>query len=351
MARPILFLVLMGGLAGGALLLMSGWLQPGKSEGKGLLAAQPEEDDNVDFPEESERGTDFASDRGGAPQDVTLDGPRAMRYLKAVCDIGPRMSGTRGMRQQRELLTKHFRDLGGKVTLQEFTGRQVSRENPVDMANLIVAWHPERKRRIILCSHYDTRPIADQEKDPRKWHETFVSANDGGSGVALLMELAHHMKDLPTAVGVDFVFFDGEEYIFDPRPGRDEYFLGSKHFADAWVKDRQRPQYLAAVLLDMIGGKDPHFPADFYSAQRAGKLVRALWDIARDKRCGAFQRRVGPKVLDDHIALLNRGIPAVDIIDFSYPHWHKLSDVPDNCSDEGILQVGTVLTTWLQRLK
>ncbi len=88
------------------------------------------------------------------------------------------------------------------------------------MTNLIVSFFPDRERRVILCSHYDTRPIADQEPDPRKWREPFLSANDGGSGVAFLMELGNQMKDLPTKVGVDFVFFDGEEYIFDPAPPR-----------------------------------------------------------------------------------------------------------------------------------
>src|SRR5262249_59302279 len=119
--------------------------------------------------------------------------------------------------------------LGGKVERQKFPARRRSQGGQVAMANLIVRWHPERQRRIILCSHYDTRPLADQEPDERKWREPFVSANDGGSGVALLMELAHHMKDLKTAVGVDFVFFDGEEVIHDKD---DDYFFGSRHFFD-----------------------------------------------------------------------------------------------------------------------
>src|SRR6185295_2015374 len=107
--------------------------------------------------------------------------------------------------KQQELLKKHFEDLGGEVELQKFTARQKSTNRPVDMANLIVRWKPEKTTRVIFCSHYDTRPIADQEEDRRKWRDPFVSANDGGSGVALMMELGHHMKDLKTAVGVDFV--------------------------------------------------------------------------------------------------------------------------------------------------
>src|SRR5262249_62095463 len=175
--------------------------------------------------------------------------------------------------------------LGGKVERQKFPARRRSQGGQVAMANLIVRWHPERQRRIILCSHYDTRPIADQEPDPRKWREPFLSANDGGSGVALLMELAHHMKDLKTAVGVDFVFFDGEEYIFDQA--RDKYFFGSEHFAEQYRKTRPKYRYVGAVLLDMIAGKNARFPQERNSRRHAEALVDELWKIAAELKCNA----------------------------------------------------------------
>src|SRR5262249_2312465 len=207
----------------------------------------------------------------------------AMGYLKDICDLGPRQCGSRGMKRQQELLRKHFEALGGTVAEQNFTGRQRSTGREVGMANLIVAWHPERLRRVILCSHYDTRPIADQEEDPRRWHEPFISANDGGSGVALLMELAHHLPNLKTAVGVDFVFFDGEEYIFE-RDG-DKYFFGSEHFARDYRQQRPKYRYTAAVLLDMIGGKNARFPVEPNSWVRAGWLAQELWGIASELKC------------------------------------------------------------------
>jgi hypothetical protein len=290
--------------------------------------------------------SNFAADRDGG-----FDSERALDYLKQLCAIGPRVSGSDGMARQRELLRKHFETLGGQVELQEFTARQKSRRDPVAMANLIVSWYPDRPRRVILCAHYDTRPIADQERDKRRWGQPFLSANDGGSGVALLMELGHRMKDLKTAVGVDFVFFDGEEYIFDPSPRGDRYFFGSEHFADAYRKDRPRHKYLAAVLLDMIAGKEPHFPVERNSGWYAGALVQELWAIAAEQKCNAFRYEEGPDVLDDHLALNKAKIPAADIIDMDYPHWHKLSDVPENCSWEGMAQVARVLIIWLQRAK
>ena len=94
-----------------------------------------------------------------------------MDYLKTVCKIGPRISGTDGMKQQQELLQKHFEALGAKVSYQRFTARQHSENKNVAMANLIVSWHPEKTRRVILCSHYDTRPIADQEPNRRRWND------------------------------------------------------------------------------------------------------------------------------------------------------------------------------------
>jgi hypothetical protein len=296
-----------------------------------------------------ESRTEFASDRGGADP-APFDAKRAMGYLDDLCAIGPRISGTEGMTKQQDMLKKHFEDLGATVELQKFTARQKSQKQPVEMANLIVSWNPERERRVILCSHYDTRPIADQEDDRRNWNKPFVSANDGGSGVALLMELGHHMKDLKTNVGVDFVFFDGEEYVFDRD---DEYFFGSKHFGREYRKARGPNRYLAAILLDMVGGKDAHFPIEQNSWFKASALVRSVWGVAADLKATAFRADALSDVAveDDHIPLNQSGIPAIDIIDFKYPHWHKLTDLPENCSGETLEQVARVLSVWLQRMK
>ena len=161
--------------------------------------------------------------------------------------------------------------------MQPFTARQISEGRDVAMNNLIVSWHPEKTRRVILCSHYDTRPIADQEPNRRRWRDTFLSANDGGSGVALLMEMANHMKDVDLNVGVDFVFFDGEEYVFDED---DTYFFGSKEFARQYAKNKDKTHYVAAVLLDMVGGKNAAFPVEKNSFWKAPDLAHDLWTTA-----------------------------------------------------------------------
>jgi glutaminyl-peptide cyclotransferase len=299
---------------------------------------------------QEKQGTPFAVDRlPPEVKDVPFDGKRAMEYLESLCAIGPRMSGTPAMVKQQELIRKHFDKLGLKVRSQDFTAKQTSQNKAVDMTNLIVSFHPDKNRRIILCSHYDTRPIADQEPDPRKWREPFLSANDGGSGVAFLMEMARHMKDLMLNVGVDFVCFDGEEYIFQRE--RDRYFFGSEHFATDWKKNKRQPSYVAAVLLDMIAGKNAKFPVEGYSWLMHRDLCLDIWRTATEVRAAAFKEQIGERVQDDHLALQRAGIPAVDLIDFEYPHWHRLSDTPDNCSPEPMVQIAKVLGTWMQRLK
>jgi glutaminyl-peptide cyclotransferase len=298
------------------------------------------------------QNSEFAADRAPLPvEPVPFDPQRAMDHLSALCRIGPRISGSEGMTKQQELLKKHFEQMGGQVTLQSFTARQSSVRKPTAMANLIASWSPARTDRVILCSHYDTRPIADQEPNPRQWREPFVSANDGGSGVALLMELARHLRGLKTGVGVDIVLFDGEEYVFEP--GIDKYFFGSEHFAREYRKQRGRVRYVAAVLLDMVGGKDAHFPVEQNSWWMAAPLVQEIWKTAEEQHCAAFRSDQLSKtaVQDDHIALNQAGIPAVDIIDFDYRHWHRLSDTPENCSGESLEQVARVLGVWLQRLR
>ncbi len=307
------------------------------------------------FPDGSEVGTQFGSDRvkdGQAAKPVAFDGNRAMTYLRAICDLGPRISGSRAMRLQQDLIKKHFESLGAKVAFQSFEAQQTSVKGKVEMTNIIVSFYPEKKRRVILCSHYDTRPIADQEPDPRNWKKDFVSANDGGSGVALLMEMGNHMKDLKTHVGVDFVIFDGEEYIFQTEGfNRDRYFIGSQHFAKTWKADKSRCDYSAAILLDMIAGKRIEFPLESHSWNRCSNLCREVWTIAAEQKASAFRPFVKHAVLDDHIELQKVGIPAIDIIDFDYPHWHRLSDTPNNCSADSFAQVARVLSVWLQRTK
>jgi len=278
-----------------------------------------------------------------------FDGDRALAYLSTICDLGPRISGSEGMAKQQEFLQKHFEKHGAKVVLQKFDGKQPSRDKAVPMANMIVTWHPESKTRVIICGHYDTRPIADQETNVRDWTKPFASANDGTSSVAFMMELAHHMKDLKTELGVDFVIFDGEEYIHDKN--RDKFFLGSDHFAAEYKKAKTGPKYKAGILLDLFAGKGAEYRVEDNSRLLAGGLVEDVWKLAAELGVKSFVFEYGHHVLDDHIALNRVGIPCIDIIDFDYDHWHRLSDTPDKCSAVSMANVAKVIMAWLQKVK
>lgn len=301
--------------------------------------------------------TEFATgaDAKDEPTGVKFDSDRALKYVKQLCDIGPRISASEGMKKQQELIEKHFKGAGATVTKQEFKAKQRSQKNETEMVNYVISWNPDKPRRVILCTHYDTRPLADQEPNRNNWNKPFVSANDGTSGVAFLMELAHHMKDLKSEFGVDFVLFDGEEYVFetDRMGGGDKYFLGSDHFADQYTKskDKRKFRYDAALLLDLFAGKDAELKIEMYSFNGAPKLLEQVWTVAKNVGAKSFKFEQGYEVQDDHLALLRAGIPAIDLIDFDYKHWHKLTDTADKISGPQMAEVSKVITVWLQKIK
>ncbi|WP_165227678.1 M28 family peptidase [Aquisphaera insulae] len=281
-----------------------------------------------------------------------IDGKRAFGYLEKICAIGPRIAGSEANAKQRQLAAEHFKAAGATVREQPFTGDHPLTGEKVRMVNLIAAWHPERARRVVISVHYDTRPFPDEETDPERKKQPFLGANDGAAGVALLMEIANHMKDLKTPWGVDLVLFDGEELVYGRHPEtQGQYFLGSKEFARAYVEDQEREklrfEYVAGIVLDMVGGKNLHLPQEPNSLSLAQNLVRDVWTVARQIGAKSFKTQVGREVLDDHLALNNAGIPAIDIIDFDYPYWHKADDLPKNCSAESLAEVGRVVTAWL----
>ncbi len=168
-----------------------------------------------------------------------IDGERAYGYLKKICEIGPRVAGSEANARQRKMVAEHFAKAGGQVKEQPFHAKHPLNGRRVNMVNLIGSWHPERLHRVVLCAHYDTRPRADQEQDADRLNQPFIGANDGASGVALLMEIANHLDKLETPWGVDLVLFDGEELVYGNDPRRGEYFLGSTIFARAYAAQRE----------------------------------------------------------------------------------------------------------------
>ena len=296
-----------------------------------------------------------------------LSAERAMGYLNQICAIGPRPSGSQGMSRQQAYLTKHFESLGAKVSRQEFAMPHPRTGQQLKCANLIVQWHPESQERVLLCAHYDTRPLPDRDPNPnRRRSGVFIGANDGASGVAVLMELGHHFVDTELPIGVDMVLFDAEEMVYLDSYGRDQgdYFWGSSYFAGQYKQNPPPYRYRWGVLLDMVGDANLQLLQEKYSLIYARKLVLDIWRTADRLGVKEFtprtKRRLGGvlEIKDDHLPLNQLArIPTCDIIDADYPnvpfgmsgsYWHTEQDLPKHCSGESLAKVGWVLLEWLK---
>lgn len=274
------------------------------------------------------------------------DAQRAFKYLVEICDIGPRISGTEGMQKQQEIIQRHFEEIGARVQFQEFDAAHPQTGNPVRMRNIIVSWHPESTQRVLLCCHYDTRPWPDRERLEINRRKPFIGANDGASGVALFMELAHLMRSIKPRYGVDFVMFDGEELVYDRN---DKYFLGSEYFATQYRDQPPKHRYVAGVLVDMIAGKNMNLFYERNSLKYASHVTRSVWSTAQELRVSEFIPRRKHEVRDDHLPLNEIArIPTTDVIDFDFPYWHTRNDVPAACSGKSMSRVGRVLLRWLE---
>jgi len=221
-------------------------------------------------------------------------------------------------------------------------------DGPLPITNILARFNPPARKHVLLLAHYDTRAIADQDPDPGNRSKPILGANDGASGVAVLLMLADiFARDVPP-IGVDLLLVDAED---QGRSGDlDNFCLGTKAFLPEMneLLGGVRPQY--AVLVDMVGDAELTLPIEYNSWRGARKLVSRIWNLARDLGYSQFRFEMGAQIYDDHVPLLEAGIPAVDIIDFDYPnteknYWHTLEDTPDKCSAESLEVVGTVLTT------
>lgn len=281
------------------------------------------------------------------------DSSRALTYLVEVCAFGPRPSGSLAMSAQQDYLESFFESQGATVRRQTFEVRHPETGEPTPITNLIASWGADKANRYLLCAHYDTRPYPDQDRINRKG--VFIGANDGASGVAALMELSHHLTQLPDDVGVDIVLFDGEELVY--QQGRDDYFLGSTYFANQYVAQPPKIPYRSGVLVDMIGDRELMIYYEGNSLRMAPQVVKEVWSVARRLNVNQFVPRVRHTISDDHLPLNQTAkIPTIDLIDFDYPrpglaapsYWHTEQDVPENCSGQSLATVVWVIHEWLQ---
>jgi len=292
-------------------------------------------------------GAFVATDVAAQDRPVAFDAQRSFEYLEDICRIGGRVSGTPGMDKQQKLLIEHFQKFGCEIKAQAFDVAHPVNGNPVRMTNLLVSFNPRARERVLLCCHYDTRPYPD--RDLLRPRGLFVGANDGASGVALFMEMAHQMATIQPRYGVDMVFFDGEELVYRPS---DKYFHGSEYFS-RWYRENppQDYRYVCGVLVDMIADKNLAIYVEKNSLRMAPEVTRSVWQTAKRMRVTEFIDRPKYEVRDDHLALNEIAkIPTCDLIDFDYPHWHTTRDTPRSCSAASLGKVGRVLLQWLQEV-
>lgn len=278
----------------------------------------------------------------GAP--APFDGAGAWQYLVQQCDFGPRPPRSPGHEKTVRLIVEVLQNAGAKVTLQRFEVDDPYGDDPLPVTNVIGSFDPEKTRRVILAAHYDTRPWADQEKDKSLHTQPIIGANDGASGVAVLLQLAKMFSlRTPREIGVDLVFFDAEDY---GREGDlEHYLIGSQYFAANL--EGYRPE--CGILLDLVGAKDAVIRQEGYSLEMARTLCLELFGRAAQMQLPVFVAERNQAYYDDHVPLLRAGIPMVDLIGLPYPWWHTLGDTPDKCSEETLRQVGTLLADFVYR--
>ena len=273
-----------------------------------------------------------ALQRPATPQ---FDGARAYEHVKQLVAIGPRPAGSTGAQKTREYIRAALSALGLTVIEQTFDASTPL--GTIRMVNVrATIGPPSTARRLIVAGHYDTKLFKDK---------TFVGANDGGSSTAFLIELARALQQRSPPVPIELLFLDGEEAVVEWQGDDNTY--GSRHYVQTAINDGSVKQIGALVLVDMIGDRDLMIKRESHSTPW---LTDIIWARARALRRSEFVEERTP-ILDDHVPFLEAGIPAVDIIDLDYPHWHEASDTLDKVSADSMKIVGDVLLSALPEIE
>ena len=280
-----------------------------------------------------------ASDSTRVP---VFDENRAFELLKKQVDIGPRYPNSPGHKAAAEFIQAQLKPYADGVRVQEFS--LAAGGKTLKMQNILAHFNGKSDKWVLLAAHWDTRPIADCEVAAEKRKTPIPGANDGASGVAVLLELARMFASDKPDVGVFMVFFDGEDY----GPGIDDMLLGSRYFARnlkaSAAVDGKPIEIEYGILLDMVGDKNLNIHQERKSVDAAPEVVKKVWAAAkelghRDK----FIPTVKYQIQDDHTPLIGAGVKCIDVIDFDYGPWHTLDDTPDKCSAESLKVVGEVV--------
>lgn len=280
-----------------------------------------------------------------------FDGADAFDLVKRQVAFGPRVPNTAAHERALAFFRDYLTERADTLSVHTFS-HVTAEGDTLRLANVLASFAPAAPSRILLAAHWDTRPVAEKDRDPARRSQPIPGANDGASGVAVLLGVAGVLsrQPLPPGYGVDILLLDGEDYGHDPStfaPRGEDMYLGAKEF----VRTHGDYRPLFGVLLDLVGDADPLFKQEGYSIDYAPEVVRRVWGAAADLGYGeAFPERGLGYITDDHLFLNRAGIRTVDVIDFDYPAWHTHEDTPDRMSAETLDMVGEVLLEVLYKL-
>ncbi|WP_165024618.1 M28 family peptidase [Dysgonomonas sp. ZJ279] len=279
-----------------------------------------------------------------------FSGDSAYHFVDRQVAFGPRVPNTKEHVACGDYLVGELKRFGADVKEQKMVVTAFD-GTKLNARNIIGSYGLDKKTRVLLFAHWDTRPFSDHDENPDNHHKPVLGANDAGSGVGVLLEVARIIQQQAPEIGIDIIFFDAEDYgtpVFaEEKPG-DWWCLGSQY----WGANPHVPNYKAkyGILLDMVGAKDATFYREAYSMYYARDIVEKVWSTARQLDYGAyFISKDGTGVTDDHVYVnQKRNIPSVDIIhtnaDSSFvSHWHTQNDDMSNISKETLKAVGQTI--------
>jgi Zn-dependent M28 family amino/carboxypeptidase len=265
-----------------------------------------------------------------------------LEFARQQCEFGPRVPRTPAHAKCADWLIANLQTSCDTVILQTGTV-QTAQSGDLGIKNIIGVINPEASQRLLLLAHWDTRPWADNDPDPANHSKPVMGANDGASGVAVLLQLARQLKEAGTTLGVDIVLVDAED--MGETDNEESWGLGTQY----WVSHPHVVGYkpLFGILLDMVGSGDATFTREYYSMEYAGGFVDLIWKNAAGSH---FINSRGGAVTDDHTFVNQAGIPCVDIIDLRSnsdtgfcPEWHTVNDIIANISAATLGEVGQTL--------
>ena len=275
----------------------------------------------------------------------------AYTYIQAQADFGPRVPNTQAHRDCGEYLAKQLEKFGAKV-YNQYADLTAWDGTVLKARNIIGAYKPESKKRILLCAHWDSRPYADNDPDEKNYRKHILGVNDGASGVGVLLEIARLLQQQEPTVGIDIVFFDAEDYgtpeFHQGVYKQDTWCLGSQY----WARTPHVQGYYAryGILLDMVGGKGATFYQEPYSGRTARSEMKKIWKKAQELGySNYFVQQEGSEVIDDHVYVHSLArIPCVDIINYDPtcqtssfgPYWHTVNDTMENIDRNTLKAVG-----------